>query len=215
MKPQEIEEKSFAIIDAEAGPHAFDAAQWQIVRRVIHTSADFEWRQMMFFHPRAIENGIAAIQAGKPIITDTNMARVGIRSRDLARFGGEVRCLMTDPRVADRAAAEGITRAKAAVDLAAAEMAGEAVFDGIYVVGNAPTALLRLLDLAAANKAAPALVVGLPVGFVNAAESKAALMETDLPFIANLGRKGGSNVAAAVVNALIIMAQKPSFRKKA
>jgi precorrin-8X/cobalt-precorrin-8 methylmutase len=206
MKPQEIEAKSFAIIDAEAGPHDFDPAQWQIVRRVIHTSADFEWQQMMRFHHRAIENGLNAIRAGKPIITDTNMARVGIRSRDLALFGGEARCYMADPKVADRAAAEGITRAKAAVDLAAEEMAGEGASDGIYVVGNAPTALLRLLELAAANEADPALVVGLPVGFVNAAESKAALMQTDLPFISNIGRKGGSNVAAAVVNALIIMA---------
>lgn len=211
MKPQEIEDQSFAIIDAEAQPHDFDHRHWQVVRRVIHTSADFEWQGMMRFHPEAIPLGIAAIRQGRPIITDTNMARVGIRSRDLARFGGEVRCYMTDPRVADRAAAEGITRAKAAVDLAAEEMTG-----GIYVVGNAPTALLRLLKLAAEDKAAPAkaapakaapaLVIGLPVGFVNAAESKAALMESDLPFIANIGRKGGSNVAAAVVNALILLA---------
>jgi precorrin-8X/cobalt-precorrin-8 methylmutase len=211
MKPQEIEDQSFAIIDAEAQPHDFDHRHWQVVRRVIHTSADFEWQGMMRFHPEAIPLGIAAIRQGRPIITDTNMARVGIRSRDLARFGGEVRCYMTDPRVADRAAAEGITRAKAAVDLAAEEMTG-----GIYVVGNAPTALLRLLELAAEDKdapakdapakAAPALVIGLPVGFVNAAESKAALMESDLPFIANIGRKGGSNVAAAVVNALILLA---------
>jgi precorrin-8X/cobalt-precorrin-8 methylmutase len=211
MKPQEIEDQSFAIIDAEAQPHDFDHRHWQVVRRVIHTSADFEWQGMMRFHPEAIPLGIAAIRQGRPIITDTNMARVGIRSRDLARFGGEVRCYMTDPRVADRAAAEGITRAKAAVDLAAEEMTG-----GIYVVGNAPTALLRLLELAAEDKdapakaapakAAPALVIGLPVGFVNAAESKAALMESDLPFIANIGRKGGSNVAAAVVNALVLLA---------
>jgi precorrin-8X/cobalt-precorrin-8 methylmutase len=201
MKPQEIEAKSFAIIDAEAGPHEHDPAQWQVVRRVIHTSADFEWQEMLRFHPRAIDAGIAAIRAGTPIITDTHMARVGIRVRDLTRFVGEVRCYMTDPKVADRAAVEGITRARAAVDLAAENAAG-----AIFVVGNAPTALLRLLELAAANQAAPALVVGLPVGFVNAAESKAALMETDLPFITNTGRKGGSNVAAAVVNALILMA---------
>lgn len=208
MKPQEIEDKSFAIIDAEAGPHEFDDAHWQVVRRVIHTSADFEWQEMIRFHPRAVEKGIAAIRAGKPVITDTNMARVGIRARDLQRFGGEARCYMADPRVAERAVAEGITRAKAAVDLAAKEMEG-----GIYVVGNAPTALLQILELAANGKAesaqaAPALVVGLPVGFVNAAESKAALMESDLPFIANVGRKGGSNMAAAVVNALIIQATK-------
>jgi precorrin-8X/cobalt-precorrin-8 methylmutase len=206
MKPQEIEAKSFAIIDAEAGPHPFDPAQWQIVRRVIHTSADFEWQETMRFHPRAIENGINAIRAGSPVITDTHMARVGIRSRDLARYGGEARCYMTDQRVADRAVAEEITRARAAVDLAAEETTELVISNGIFVVGNAPTALWRLLELSAGGKIAPALVVGLPVGFVNAAESKAALMESDLPFITNIGRKGGSNVAAAVVNALILMA---------
>jgi precorrin-8X/cobalt-precorrin-8 methylmutase len=211
MNPREIEAQSFAIIDAEASPHPFDAPQWQIVRRMIHTSADFEWQQMVHFHPRAIEKGIKAIQAGTPIITDTHMARVGIRNRDLTRFGGEVRCYMTHPEVAERAAAQGITRARAAVDQAAEEMAAGpdaagTYSAGIFVVGNAPTALLRLLELCAESQLAPSLVVGLPVGFVNAAESKAALMESDLPYITNIGRKGGSNVAAAVVNALILMA---------
>jgi precorrin-8X/cobalt-precorrin-8 methylmutase len=201
MKPLEIEQLSFQIIDSEAGDHGFPPDQWPLVRRVIHTSADFEWQAMIRLHPQAIASGVAAIRAGGTIVTDTNMARVGIRQRDLEAFGGSVRCYMADERVAAAAAREGITRAKAAVDLAAAEVSG-----GIYVVGNAPTALLRLIELIDQGHAKPALVVGLPVGFVNAAESKALLLDGDVPFISNVGRKGGSNVAAAVVNALIIMA---------
>ena len=201
MKPHEIEQLSFQIIDSEAGVHDFSPDQWQVVRRVIHTSADFEWLEMIRLHPQAIASGVAAIQHGCAIITDTNMARVGIRQRDLDRFGGTVNCYMTDDRVAETAARDGITRAKAAVEVAAAELSG-----GIYVVGNAPTALLRLIELMGQGKAAPALVVGLPVGFVNAAESKALLLECHVPYITNVGRKGGSNMAAAVVNALIIMA---------
>ena len=131
------------------------------------------------------------------------MARVGIRSALLKPFSTGVHCLMTDPQVAAEAAASGRTRAAVAVEAAVKRMAG-----GIYVVGNAPTALLRLIELIQAGSASPALVVGLPVGFVNAAESKAALAKLDVPFITNVGRKGGSNVAASVVNALALMAQE-------
>jgi precorrin-8X/cobalt-precorrin-8 methylmutase len=201
MKPHEIEQLSFQIIDSEAGDHDFSMDQWPVVRRVIHTSADFEWQQMIRFHPQAIATGVAAIRSGCAIFTDTNMVRAGIRQRDLIRFGGTVSCYMTDKRVAETAAREGITRAKAAVDVAAPELSGS-----IYVVGNAPTALLRLIELMDQGKLRPALVVGLPVGFVKAAESKALLLACDVPFITNVGRKGGSNVAAAVVNALIILA---------
>lgn len=205
MKPNEIEQSSFQIIDSEAGVHDFPADQWQVVRRVIHTSADFEWREMIRIHPQAISSGMAAIRQGCTIVTDTNMVRVGIRQRDLDRFGGSVKCYMTDERVSAASVREGITRAKAAVDVAVPEFA-----DGIYVVGNAPTALMRLIELIDQGQARPALVVGLPVGFVNAAESKAMLMKCGVPHITNVGRKGGSNVAAAVVNALIIMAGKES-----
>ncbi len=201
MQPHEIEQLSFKTIDNEAGIHDFSADQWQVVRRVIHTSADFEWQKMIRLHAQAIPSGVAAIRNGCTIVTDTNMARVGIRQRDLNRFGCTVVCHMADERVALTAAREGITRAKAAADLAAPELDG-----GICVVGNAPTALLRLIELMDQGKVRPALVVGLPVGFVNAAESKALLLESEVPFITNVGRKGGSNVAAAVVNALIIMA---------
>jgi precorrin-8X/cobalt-precorrin-8 methylmutase len=201
MKPHEIERQSFAIIDAEAGPHEFPPEQWSIVRRMIHTSADFEYMTSVRFHPRAVAAGIGAIRKGGAIYTDTNMARTGIRARDLEGFGVQVQCLMASERIARLAADAGITRAKAAVDAVAGDLDG-----AIYVVGNAPTALLRLIELIDRGTAAPALIVGLPVGFVNAAESKAALLELDIPYITNVGRKGGSNVAAAVVNALALLA---------
>jgi precorrin-8X/cobalt-precorrin-8 methylmutase len=201
MKPDEIERTSFEIIDREAGPHHFSEQQWCIVRRMIHTTADFEFKEMVRFHPEAIAAGIGAIRQGKMVITDTNMARAGIRTKDLAHFGVAVKCHMNEPLIHAKAKTNGTTRARAAVDMAVADMAG-----GIYVVGNAPTALLRLIELVNAKKARPALIVGLPVGFVNAAESKAALIETGYPYISNVGRKGGSNVAASVVNALAILA---------
>jgi precorrin-8X/cobalt-precorrin-8 methylmutase len=205
MKPDEIEKLSFAIIDREAGHHSFTAEQWQIVRRMIHTSADFEYKDSVCFHPDAINAGIGAIRAGKTIITDTNMARVGIRSRDLVVHGVTVKCFMDDPEVEKKARTNGTTRAKAAVDAAIADMR-----EGIYVIGNAPTALLRLIELVQNGRAQPALIIGLPVGFVNAGESKAALMEIAYPHISNRGRKGGSNVAASVINALTELAMRKS-----
>lgn len=201
MKPEEIEAQSFRIIDQEAGPHDFPPEQWPIVRRMIHTSADFEYMESVRFHPGAVKAGLEAIRQGKTIITDTNMARAGIRKKDLTPFGVTVQCYIAAPEVGRIAAQMGTTRATAAVDAALATMPG-----GIYVIGNAPTALLRLMELIRSGKASPALVIGLPVGFVNAAESKAALIGLDHPFITNTGRKGGSNVAAAVVNALALMA---------
>jgi precorrin-8X/cobalt-precorrin-8 methylmutase len=201
MTPAEIEARSFEIIDKEAGPHDFSPEQWTIVRRMIHTSADFDYLKTVRFHPDAVAAGIDAIRNGKTITTDTNMAKAGIRTGDLQRFGVRVQCYMADPAVSQKAAAQGMTRAKAAVDAALSDMQG-----GIYAVGNAPTALLRLIDLVKARQALPALIVGLPVGFVNAAESKAALMDLDCPYITNVGRKGGSNVAASVVNALVKLA---------
>ncbi len=202
MKPDEIEALSFKIIDREAGPHGFSDEQWPVVRRMIHTSADFEYRDSVRFHPDAVAAGIAAIRAGKSIITDTNMARVGIRQRDLKPFGATLTCYMNASVVHENAKSAGTTRAHAAVDAAISDMA-----DGIYVIGNAPTALLHLIERIKEKKAQPALIIGLPVGFVNAAESKAELLKQDNPpYITNVGRKGGSNVAAAVVNALAIRA---------
>ena len=201
LKPEQIEALSFRIIDKEAGEHGFDSAQWPVVRRMIHTSADFDYLKTVRIHPKALSSGINAIRAGIPIITDTHMALAGIRKGDIARFGGSVICLMADPAVKEQASRAGTTRAQAAVDMAAAR-----IDTGIWVIGNAPTALLRLLERIQEAAVKPELVIGLPVGFVNAAESKDVLLKTDVPHITNVGRKGGSNVAAAVVNALAIMA---------
>ncbi len=204
MKPVEIEALSFKIIDREAGAHGFSSVQWAVVRRMIHTSADFEYKESVRIHPDAVTAGMTAIRNGKSIITDTNMARVGIRQRDLSPFGATVKCYMNDSAVAENAKTAGTTRAHAAVDAAVSDMGG-----GIYVIGNAPTALLHLIERVEEKKAQPALIIGLPVGFVNAAESKAELLKLDQPpYITNVGRKGGSNVAAAVVNALVILAKK-------
>ena len=202
MKPQQIEDLSFEIIEKEAGDHDFDNRHWPVVRRMIHTSADFEYIDTVRFSDQAVEKGVAAIRNGRRIFTDTNMARVGIRKGELNSFGGRADCLMTDETVAKQAQKKGTTRALAAVDAACEYMDG-----AIYVVGNAPTALLRLIELIRQKKASPALIIGFPVGFVNAAESKAELEQlSDTPYITNQGRKGGSNIAAAVVNALAIMA---------
>jgi len=201
VKPQEIEDLSFKIIQQEAGNHGFSADLWPIVRRMIHTSADFEYINTIRFYPDAVQKGVAAIQRGCQIFTDTNMARVGIRKKEIQEFGGRVSCLIADKAVAKKAKETGTTRALAAVDMACDRMK-----DGIYVVGNAPTALLRLIELIKDKKASPALIIGFPVGFVNAAESKEELMALDFPYITNKGRKGGSNIAASIVNALAIMA---------
>ncbi len=201
MTPNEIEALSFTIIDNEAGPHSFSSDQWLIVRRMIHTSADFEYMKTVRFHPDAIDKGIEAINKGKSIITDTTMAKSGINAAGLARFGCRVSCLIQDPHVCQSSQNTANTRAAVSVDAALTEMEG-----GIYVIGNAPTALLRLIALINAGQARPALVIGLPVGFVNAAESKANLMAMDYPSISNVGRKGGSTVAACVVNALVKLA---------
>jgi precorrin-8X/cobalt-precorrin-8 methylmutase len=203
MLPHDIETESFRIIEAEAGRHGFPADTWQVLRRMIHTSADFDYLHTVRFHPQAIAWGLAAIRDGRTVITDTHMAAAGIRKTDAARFGVAVKCYMEDPAVHTAARRAGTTRAAAAVAAAVAETP-----EGVFVIGNAPTALQRLVELVRSGQARPALIIGLPVGFVNAAESKAALMELNHPFITNIGRKGGSNVAAAVVNALLIMAKE-------
>ncbi|WP_291323666.1 precorrin-8X methylmutase [Desulfonatronospira sp.] len=201
MLPQEIEQKSMQIIAREALGHGFNPQEWAVVSRMIHTSADFDYLKSIRIHSLAIESGIKAIKQGRSVITDTNMALAGLRKNDLAGFGCHTLCFIQDPRAARMAREHETTRAEAAVDLALDHMQGS-----IYVVGNAPTALMRLISLIQEGRASPALVVGLPVGFVNAAESKAELAGMKVPHITNHGRKGGSNVAAAVVNSLVIMA---------
>ncbi len=203
MKPEEIEIESFRIIDAEAGDHGWPAAEWQIVRRAIHTSADFEYAQSMVLSDDGVEKAVAALQSGAGIVTDTNMALSGISKPRLTPFGCTASCHVADSDVADLAKREGITRSIAAMRKAVANP-----HNRIFVIGNAPTALFELLRLVETGAAKPALIIGLPVGFVGAEESKNVLASGthDIPFITNIGRKGGSNVAAAVVNALAILA---------
>lgn len=208
---EDIEAESLRIIDAETPePRPFAGAEWAVVRRMIHTTADFEMLALARFHPRAIAAGLAALSAGALIVTDTEMARAGIPERRMTPLGCRVRCLMRDPEVLALAQAEGCTRARAAVDFAVARLNPE-----IYVIGNAPTALLRLLEHIEAGRAKPALIVGMPVGFVNAVESKARLMAQDhIPYIAIEGRKGGSALAACAINALaeIVLAGQASAK---
>jgi precorrin-8X/cobalt-precorrin-8 methylmutase len=203
MKPEEIEAESFRIIESEAGDHDWPAEQWPIVRRAIHTSADFEYLQSMVITPDAIPSALSALKGGTGIITDTNMALSGIRKDLAAKLGCSLNCHVADPDVIAEAKAAGITRSVSAMRRACRENP-----NGIFVIGNAPTALFELLEQVRGAVCRPALVIGLPVGFVGAEESKNALAMGDfqIPFITNIGRKGGSNVAAAVVNALLLMA---------
>lgn len=207
MKPEEIETESFRIIDEEAGDHGWAPHEWPVVRRVVHTSADFEYVQTMIISEGAIEKAVAALRNGAAIVTDTNMALSGISKPRLTPFGCTVSCHVADPDVAELAKREGITRSIAAMRKAVADSANR-----IFVIGNAPTALFELLRLIKNGEAAADLIIGLPVGFVGAEESKVALAgigcDNHTPFITNMGRKGGSNVAAAVVNALSIMASE-------
>jgi precorrin-8X/cobalt-precorrin-8 methylmutase len=206
MKPEDIEAESFRIIDAEAGEHGWPDSEWQIVRRAIHTSADFEYARSMILSDDVIEKAVAAFKNGYGIVTDTNMALSGISKPRLTNLGCTVTCHVADPDVAEAAGTEGITRSIAAMRKAVADRNNR-----IFVIGNAPTALFELLRLIESGVATPALIIGLPVGFVGAEESKNALAADihGIPFITNIGRKGGSNVAAAVINALAILATSP------
>ena len=196
-KPMEIEKRSFEIIASEL-PHPLDPVLAPIIMRVIHTTADFSYADSLCFSEGVVEQAQTTLQKGCTIVTDTNMARAGINRAALTKLGAEVRCFMAEPEIAARAKAEGTTRAVASMDKAA-ELAGPLIF----AIGNAPTALRRLVELAEAGKLQPALIIGVPVGFVNVVEAKEILLRSGLPSIVNRGRKGGSNVAAAIVNALM------------
>lgn len=201
VQPQEIEGLSFQMITEELGEHPFSALEYPIVQRIIHASADFELGRSLVFHPGAIEAGIHAMLQGKPIIADVRMVEAGIAKERIQRYGGEVRVHIADLDVVDEAKALGTTRAIIATRKACAQATG-----GIYVIGNAPTALLELIRLVKAGAAQPDLVIGMPVGFVSAAESKDELRKLDIPYITNIGRKGGSTIVVAAVNALSLLA---------
>lgn len=198
--PNEIEKRSFEIITEELGDKIFPEDIGKVVKRVIHTTADFQFADITIINNDAIDKAKSAILAGQNIYTDTKMALSGINKRKLAQFGGEVMNYVSDEDVAQKAKEEGITRSIVAMRKAVKENP-----DGIFVIGNAPTALFELIKQIEQGNAKPALVVGVPVGFVGAAESKEALLKLDVPYILTRGRKGGSNVAAAIINAILYM----------
>ena len=205
MRPQEIETRSMEIIEEELGEKA---AAWPpeellVVKRCIHTSADFDYGENLVFSPGAVEIALEALRNGVTIVTDTSMAAAGINKRSAAALGVEVRCFIADPDVAAEAKGRGITRSAVCMERAAA--LGRPV---IAAVGNAPTALMRIKELAEEGRFRPELVIGVPVGFVNVVEAKEMILGTDIPHIVARGRKGGSNIAAAIVNALLYQVRR-------
>jgi precorrin-8X/cobalt-precorrin-8 methylmutase len=200
-----IEDGSFAIIDQEAGPHRFGPQEWQVVRRVIHATADFEFLELLHLHPGAITAGVQALRRGCPIVTDVKMIAVGLSSERLGACGCGLHCFISDDDVIDAATASNSTRAIESMRKAHRE----GLLDGaIVAIGNAPTALLEVVRLVAEEAARPALVIGVPVGFVSAVESKEAALDLPLPFIVARGRKGGSPIAVAVIHALLLLTQE-------
>jgi len=197
-----IEDGSFAIIDREAGAHEFGPAEWQVVRRVIHATADFEFKTLMRFHPDAIRAGVAALRAGCPIVVDVKMIAAGLSEDRLSAYGCAVHSFISDDDVIASAKADNSTRAIQAMRKAHRL----ALLNGaIIAIGNAPTALLEVARLVHEESAKPALVIGVPVGFVSASESKDATLALSTPFIVALGRKGGSPIAVAVIHALLLL----------
>ena len=200
MRPQDIENKSMEIIERELGDRAssWPERELLVVKRCIHTSADFDYADNLVFSPGAVDTALNALKRGVTIVTDTSMAAAGINKRSASALGVEVRCFISDPDVAEEAKRRGVTRSAVCMEKAAA--LGRPV---IAAVGNAPTALIRLRELADQGLFRPELIIGVPAGFVNVAEAKEMSLETDIPHIVAKGRKGGSNIAAAIVNALL------------
>jgi precorrin-8X/cobalt-precorrin-8 methylmutase len=202
LTPEQIMTESFRIIDAEVGVHPFEALQWPVVRRIIHASGDLELARLTHFQHDAARAGVRALQTGLPIVTDVRMVASGIRQPELQALGVTLHCFIDAPDVARLAQETGRTRSFCAMQKAVAE-----VGTAVYVIGNAPTALLALCTCVQQGLVTPALVVAMPVGFVSVVESKEQALRLACPVITVRGRKGGSAMAAATVNALLLMAQ--------
>lgn len=197
--PQEIERRSFEIITEELGEKTFAPGIDLVVKRCIHTSADFDYAENLVFSENVIEKAIHAIKNGATIVTDTQMAKSGINKKKLAQFGGEVVCFMSDDDVAAEAKERGVTRATVSMERAS-KLEGPVIF----AIGNAPTALVRLYELITEEKIRPELIISVPVGFVNVVQSKELILSLEhIPHIVARGRKGGSNIAACICNALL------------
>jgi precorrin-8X/cobalt-precorrin-8 methylmutase len=201
LKPHEIEARSMAIIDGLLPGGDWPATERTVVKRLVHTSGDPSLATAVRFSPGAAEAGAAALGAGSPVFTDTHMVRIGVNEQRVLACGGTLECLISDPGIAEESLRTGRTRASCAMRAFGARLDG-----AVVALGNAPTALREVLALAAEGAARPALVIGMPVGFVDAAESKDALIRSDLTFVAIEGTRGGSPLAAATVNALLRVA---------
>lgn len=198
IRPEDIEKRSMEIIGQEMPDGNWTPEELAVVKRCIHTSADFDYAQNLYFSDQAVCHARKALAQGATIVTDTNMAAAGINKKALERLGGSVRCFMAEEETAREAKARGITRAAVSMEYAAA-LKGPLIF----AIGNAPTALIRLYELIREGKAEPAFIIGAPVGFVNVVEAKELIMTAGVPYIVPRGRKGGSNIAATVCNAML------------
>ena len=198
--PEEIEKRSFEIIAAEQVEQGstLPAEQDPVTRRVIHTSADFDYAKTMTYSAHAVGIAKKLIQNGADIVTDTNMALAGVNKKELAKYGGEAHCFMAEEEVTKIAKERGVTRAAVSM-----EKAAQIEKPVIFAIGNAPTALIELYEMIKSGKYRPAFIIGVPVGFVNVEAAKDLILKTDVPYIINRGRKGGSNIAAAICNALL------------
>lgn len=200
-----IEKRSFEIIDSEVGNHGYTEDQWAIVRRVVHATADFDFaigKDKIVFHSRSIESSLSAIGRGCGVVTDVDMVLAALSKKSISDLGLRPCCHISDPAIAEKARQTGKTRSELAMRNAAREMNA-----GIVAIGNAPTALYEVIRMIQEGVAMPALVIGIPVGFVSALESKAELSKLDIPFITNSGRKGGSPAASSIMNALMLLYQ--------
>ena len=200
VKPDEIEKRSMEIIVSELNGRTWPEPDFAIVRRCIHTSADFDYADNLTFSKDAAKILCRLLREGADIVTDTKMAAAGINKTKLGSYGGEVHCYISDPDVAEEAKARGVTRATICVERGA-ELAKKKPV--VFAIGNAPTALIRICEMMDAGELKPAFVIGAPVGFVNVVDSKEMIMERDVPYIVPRGRKGGSNIAATICNAVM------------
>lgn len=203
LLPEEIEKRSFEIIEKELGGRILNEEHAPVIKRVIHASADFEYADTLCFSENVMETAFYAIKRGASVLTDTKMAAAGINAGKLEQYGGKVYCFISDEDVRIKAKEENTTRASASM-----EKACSVKEPLIIAVGNAPTALIRLYELIKENRIKPEVIIGVPVGFVNVVESKELIMEAGIPYIVSKGRKGGSNIAAAICNAILYALNK-------
>ena len=201
MLPEQIEEKSFQLIEERVSSHSFNREEWTIVRRMIHATVDFDLVHDTTFHPEAISKGIAALKRGSPIITDTKMVKAGISLKRLRRYKTKILCAISHPEVIKEAKLSGKTRSSVAMQKMSSFINGS-----IIAIGNAPTALFEILELAEKEARIPSLIIGVPVGLVGARESKEMLIKKDFPYITVRGEKGGSPLAVSIINSLAVLA---------